>query len=174
MADALAPPQPPSLRRFFRLGLVCHTALIACISAAAYAGVIPTKVAVFPEFDLVMHLVLVGTWGFFLDGALGHRVLVTVPFVPRLGPGVALALAATEEYLQRFSPRRSSTWSDFAANATGILIGAWLARRLTIARAARRPAPGEEGGRRATDHGLNTIHDTASSAPGSGEKEEVA
>jgi hypothetical protein len=130
VADALAP-VPPSLVRFYRIGLVCHSTLIVAIAAGAYAGVLPTRIAIIPHYDTIMHFVLVGMFGFFLDGALAHRPIVGVPFLPRLGPGIALSLAATEEYLQRLSPRRSSSWGDFAANALGILVCAWLAKRLT-------------------------------------------
>lgn len=146
MADALVP--PPSLGRFYRIGLVCHTALIVAIAAGAYAGVLPTQIAFLPFYDTVMHFLLVGMFGFFLDGALSHRPIVGVPFFPRLGPGIALLLAAAEEYLQRLSPRRSSSWGDFAANATGILVCAWLAKRLTTSRRAQhviRTADAEEG-----------------------------
>ena len=140
MADALVPVPPASLLRFYRIGLFCHTALIVAIAAGAYAGVLPTQIKVLPFYDLVMHFLLVGMFGFFLDAALAHRPIVAAPFVPRLGPAIALLLAAAEEYLQRLSPRRSSSWGDFAANAAGILVCAWLAKRLTMSRAARNTA----------------------------------
>ncbi|MEZ4296870.1 MAG: hypothetical protein R3B70_18030 [Polyangiaceae bacterium] len=142
MADALVPRPPPRLLRFYRRGLVAHTALICLISAGAYAGVLPTKSVHFPHYDLVMHFLLVGMWGFFLDGALAHRAIANVAFFPRLGPGIALVLAAIEETLQRFSPRRSSTWSDFAANAIGILFCAWMAKRLTLGKLLAEPSSG--------------------------------
>lgn len=123
-----------------------YFALIALIDAGAYAGILPTEIKALPYYDKVMHFLLVGTFGFFLEGALGHRTIVRVPFVPRLAPTLALVLAGTEEYLQRYSPRRSSSWSDFAANATGILVGAWLARRVTIARAQQHAAAEKAAG----------------------------
>ena len=75
-----------------------------------------------------------------LDGALSPRAIVRIPFVPRIGPGIALALAATEEYLQRMSPRRSSSWSDLAANFTGILVLSWTLKRITMAALEREEA----------------------------------
>lgn len=158
MADALA--LPPALLRRYRIGLLCHTALIVSIAAGAYAGVLPTKIALLPFYDLVMHFVLVGMFGFFLDGALAHRSLVALPFVPRLGPSVALVIAAAEEYAQRLSPRRSSSWSDFFANAAGILVCAWLAKRITTARIAR------EAGARAEGPTAHSVHPDGSAGEG--------
>jgi polysaccharide biosynthesis protein VpsQ len=131
---------PPRLRRFYRIGLVAHSVLIVSIAAGAYAGVLPTKISLIPYYDTVMHFLLVGMFGFFLDGAFEHRSIVEVPFVPRVGPALALVLAAAEEYLQRLSPRRSSSWADFAANATGIFVCAFLARRISLSMIARRAA----------------------------------
>jgi hypothetical protein len=145
VADLATPPQPPGLRRFFRIGLAVQFAAIALIDAGAYAGLIPTQIKALPHYDLVMHFLLVGTFGFFLDGALSHRRLVPIPYFPRLGPSIALVLAATEEYLQRFSPRRSSSWSDLAANVSGILVCAYLARRLTILKASQHAAAASAG-----------------------------
>lgn len=162
MVDALSPVPPPALLRLYRIGLAGHTGLIGLISAGAYAGVLPTQIKALPYYDTVLHFLLVGMFGFFLDAALSHRALVRVPFVPRVGPAIALLLAATEELLQRLSPRRSSSWGDFAANTIGILVCAWLAKQLTISRAqhalatapspaasqlpaSRRAAPAKEG-----------------------------
>lgn len=166
MADRAAPKPPPSLQRFYRVGLLLHTAAICTIAACAYAGMLPSAITVVPHYDTITHFLLVGMFGFFLDGALAHRPLVRagsrddssanggapsragLAFVPRVGTAIALALATTEEIAQRLSPRRSSTWSDFAANTTGILICSWLALRLTTSAAARHAlAPrGAEGG----------------------------
>lgn len=166
MADRVAPKPPPSLRRFYRVGLLCHTVLICAIAACAYAGMLPAAITVVPYYDTITHFLLVGMFGFFLDGALAHRPLVRaghrddsstnggdpsgagLAFVPRVGTAIALALATTEEIAQRLSPRRSSTWSDFAANTTGILICSWIALRLTRSAAAKHMlAPGRaEGG----------------------------
>lgn len=137
MANAQSLQLSPSLLRFYRIGLVAHSALITAISVSAYSGLLPTKNILFPHYDLVMHFLLVGMFGFFMDGALAHKKLIGAPFFPRLGPTIALLLAATEETLQRFSPRRSSNWSDFIANATGILICSWLALKISESRSQR-------------------------------------
>lgn len=149
MVDPIAPRPPPALLRFFRRGLVVHSVLIFSISLGAYAGVLPTQIKALPYYDTIMHFLLVGMFGFFLDGALAHRALVRVAFVPRLGPALALGLAGSEEYLQRLSRNRSSSWSDFAANATGILVCSFIAKRITLAYAARQatasPSSPQEG-----------------------------
>jgi VanZ family protein len=49
---------------------------------------------------------------------------------PRLGPFLVILIAGAEEYAQRFSARRTSTWSDFIADVVGVLFFSWLARRV--------------------------------------------
>jgi VanZ family protein len=114
-------------RRLFRAGFAAQSALVVAIAAAAYAGVLPTTLSQFPHADLLAHAVLIGLLAFFLDGALGLRAVAG--FV-RVGPALVLACAAVEEYAQRFSPRRTSSWSDFAADVVGVVFFAWLAGRV--------------------------------------------
>lgn len=140
MVDRIAPTPPPHLRRLYRIGLAGWFGLIALIDVGAYTGILPTQIRQLPYYDTILHFILVGTFGAMLDGALNHRAIVRVPFVPRIGPGIALALAATEEYLQRMSPRRSSSWSDLAANFTGILVLSWVLKRITITAIEREEA----------------------------------
>ena len=52
---------------------------------------------------------------------------------PRLAPFAVLLVAGIEEYLQRLSPRRSSSWSDFVADAIGVCFFAWLSLRVDTA-----------------------------------------
>lgn len=137
MVDAIAPRPPPALLRRYTLALATQIALIGLIDLGAYTGHIPTQIYWLPYYDTVMHFLLVGVFGGLLDGALAHRAIVRVPFVPRVGPGIAMVLAGTEEYLQRLSPRRSSNWSDLAANFTGILVCSWLLKRVTMAHLTR-------------------------------------
>lgn len=137
MVDRIAPVPPAPLRRAYRIGLASWIALIVMIDVGAYLGILPNEVRKIPFYDTILHFLLVGTFGALLDGALLHRAIVRAPFVPRIGPAIALALAGTEEYLQRLSPRRSSSWSDLIANFSGILILSWAIKRLTIARLER-------------------------------------
>lgn len=126
---------------FFRKGFVLYTAMVVLIGAGAYAGVLPTQMRALPHYDLVMHLVLIGGVAFFADGALGHRPLWRG--LGSLGGAAVLAVAGIEEWAQRFSPRRSSSWSDFAADAAGVILFVWAARR--IGGAARREALEPQG-----------------------------
>ncbi|MFT3772461.1 MAG: VanZ family protein [Minicystis sp.] len=114
---------------FFRTGFILYLAMDVLIGAGAYAGVLPTMIHGLPHFDLVMHLILIGGVAFFLDGALGHRPLWRGRG-SLAGAGV-IVVAGIEEWAQRFSPRRSSTWSDFAADVVGVILFVWLARQVT-------------------------------------------
>jgi VanZ family protein len=123
------------MNTFFRAGLVLHLGLVVVISVSAYAGVIPTSFAAVPHLDLLGHAILIGGIAFFLDGALGHRGITRESALP-LAPVIVLAVAGVEEYLQRLSPRRSSSWSDFAADVVGVCFFTWLARRVSERRSA--------------------------------------
>lgn len=147
MVDSIAPVPPPKLRRLYRIGLAGWFGLILLIDLGAYTGILPTQIRQLPYYDTILHFILVGTFGALLDAALLHRPIVRIPFVPRVGPGIALALAGTEEYLQRLSPRRSSSWSDLAANFSGILVLSWVAKRITMAAIER-----EQGSTKATEY----------------------
>ncbi|MFO0589813.1 MAG: hypothetical protein U0441_19895 [Polyangiaceae bacterium] len=142
MVDAIAPRPPPGLLRAYRIALATHILIIVAIDAGAYTGLLPHEIQGLPGFDKLMHFLLVGTFGALLDASLGHRPIVRVPWVPRVGPGIALALAGTEEFMQRFSPRRSSSWGDLIANYTGILVLSWVVKRITMARLAKLEAAG--------------------------------
>ena len=146
MVDSIAPRPPPGLLRAYRIALATHIALIVAIDAGAYTGLLPHEVQGLPGFDKLMHFLLVGTFGALLDASFGHRPIVRVPWVPRIGPGIALTLAGIEEFAQRFSPRRSSSWGDLIANYSGILILSWAVKRLTMARLARQEAEAKTAG----------------------------
>jgi hypothetical protein len=114
----------------FRIGFAAQLFLVVAISICAYAGVLPTAIAAVPHLDLLGHAILIGGLAFFLDGALEHRPLVRGRAFPRLGPVVVLVVAGVEEYLQRLSPRRDSSWSDYLADVAGVCFFAWLSRRV--------------------------------------------
>lgn len=117
-------------RRHFRWGLAIQLAVDVLIALGAYLGILPTTLPQVPHFDLLAHAVLIGLLGFFLDGALGFRRFLPNVARPRLGALLVILVAGTEEYLQRFSARRTSTWSDFIADVMGVLFFSWLARRV--------------------------------------------
>lgn len=115
-------------RRFFRAGLLAYGTMVFLIGAGAYLGVLPTGIHAIPHFDLVMHLLLIGGVGFFLDGALDHRPLLNKWW--SLGGTLVLIVAGIEEWAQRFSPRRSSSFSDYAADVMGVVLFVWLSRKV--------------------------------------------
>jgi hypothetical protein len=122
------------MRRFFAIGLALQLLFDVTIGAGAYLGVLPTSLHAVPHFDLVCHFAFIGGVAFFLDGLLERRPL---PFgFWSLGGALVIAVAGIEEYLQRFSARRSSTWSDFFADVAGVVICVWLSRRF-VQRAAQ-------------------------------------
>jgi len=124
------------LLRYFRLGFAAQLGLVALIALGAYLGILPTSIRGFPGADKLGHAVLIGPLAFFLDGSLELRPLVRGWRWPRLAPVLILAVAGIEEYLQRFSSRRSSSFEDFAADVVGVCFFSWLAGRV-----ARRGRP---------------------------------
>ena len=125
-----------NMRRSYAIGFFAWLALVAGISVAAYTVRGPTCVPVGPVSDKIGHFFLIGALAFFLDGALERRALVRRPIALPLAPVLVLAVAGIEEYCQRFSPRRSSSLGDFAADLAGVVALTLLSRRLD-ARAAR-------------------------------------
>lgn len=122
----------------FRVGLALHGAFVLGLGVAAWLGLTPAVFAQVDGLDDGGHFLFVGMVGFFLDGALRFRPLWPGRVGwPRLGPALVIAVAAVEEWAQRFSANRTSSWSDLAADAAGVLLLSWLARRLA-------EAPGRE------------------------------
>ena len=117
-------------RRHFRLGFALQVGLDFLIGLGAYLGVLPTALPQIPHVDLLFHALLIGLLGGLLDGALGFRRVVPGLAFPRLGGVLVLLVAGIEEFAQRFSPRRSSSYPDFIADVVGVLFFSWLARRL--------------------------------------------
>jgi VanZ family protein len=120
---------------FFQKGLAAQIALVVAMSVAAYTGMIPTSLPEVPHADWLGHAVGIGGLAFFLDGVLRQRPLWGGR--GSLAAAIVLFVAGVEEYAQRFSPRRSSSWGDFAADVVGVFFFVWLSRRLTAARGTR-------------------------------------
>jgi hypothetical protein len=116
------------MKRFFVVGLILQLTFDVLCGTGAYLGLLPTHMAAVPHLDLVGHFLFIGGVAFFLDGVLDRRPL---PFgFWSLGGALVIAVAGIEEYLQRFSARRSSTWSDFIADVLGVVLCVWLSRRV--------------------------------------------
>lgn len=116
------------MKRFFVIGLIVQTLFDVACGTCAYLGVLPPQLGAVPHFDLIGHFLFIGGMAFFLDGVLERRPLPGGFW--SLGGGLVIAVAGAEEYLQRFSPLRTSTWSDFIADVLGVALCVWLSRRL--------------------------------------------
>ena len=117
------------MKRLFRLGFAAHLGLVVLISAGAYLGMLPTHLPAVPHLDLLGHAILIGGLGFFLDGALERRPLAGGR--GSLGGAIVLVVAGVEEWAQRFSPRRESSFLDYAADVVGVVFFVWLSRRVS-------------------------------------------
>ena len=123
-ADTVAP-----MKSLFRLGLSVQLILVVLGALAAYVGVMPAApVGAVPHRDFFVHIIMIGVLAFFLDGTLEHRALWRGWW--SLAGALVLGVAGIEEWAQRFSPRRSSTLSDFVADTLGVVFFVWLARRV--------------------------------------------
>ena len=118
------------MRRFWRLGLAVVTVTCVLASVLAYLGRMRLEVAGVPHVDFVGHLVFTAMLAFFADGVVGRRRLGARAFP--VGPAAVLGVAGLDEVLQRFSTCRSSTLSDFVADAIGVTIGALAASRVSV------------------------------------------
>ena len=103
-----------------------------CLTVLAYREGLPPALERIWQFDKVIHFSLAGLLAFFLDGALRHRDLLVInrKAIPLAAIGV-LAPAGFDELMQSFSPVRSASLWDFAADVAGVLVCIPLSRRLS-------------------------------------------
>jgi hypothetical protein len=114
-------------KRFMWGGLAAHGTLVLLIATLAYQGALWSYLPAIPHFDLAGHFVLIGGLAFFLDGVLGYRPLTRgSPSWLRMAPVLILSLAAVEELAQAWTPRRTSSVSDFLADVVGVVGLSWL------------------------------------------------
>lgn len=130
------------MKQFWRWGLVAQISLVILLSVLAYTGHMPAAVGWLRRYDWIGHGLLIGPIAFFLDGVLDHRPLVRGLAFPRLAPAAIAAVAGIEEFLQRYSPQRSSSWSDYVSDVIGIFFCAWLSKRVADAFGEARPPAG--------------------------------
>jgi hypothetical protein len=126
-------------RSTFRVAAAVHFAAIVAIAVGAYTGALPTSLPSFPHADLVGHALLFGVLALLVDGALGWRAPRRARWL-HVGPALVLLAAGVEEWAQRFSARRTSCWSDFAADVAGVCFFCWVGARL---RRAQNIAPSD-------------------------------
>jgi hypothetical protein len=146
------------MRRFWLWGLAAQGFFVVAMSILAYTGALSASFLAIPHVDKVCHFFSIGLVAFFLDGALGHRPLFAWrrsrdeaaargeprlrarASALRLGPALVVVAAGAEEFAQRFSRYRGSSWLDFAADLAGVAFFSWLAKRVTRALDARERA----------------------------------
>ncbi|MDI1447594.1 hypothetical protein [Polyangium sp. 6x1] len=113
----------PSVRAW-RLALAGYVALLGVISGLAYARGLPLAVLSTPYLDKVLHFGLLGGASFLARRATDDAR------VPRIGlpagPVVVGLVATVEECAQKFSPTRTFSLGDLAANLLGVIVLGWL------------------------------------------------
>jgi VanZ family protein len=118
-------------RRACVVGSVVQLAIAIGLSALAYRNKLPKWAPTFHGADKLAHFFVFGGLAFFFDGALGYRRLwPRAPAFVRLAPIVVWIAVALDEYMQRFSPHRSSDWRDLLADTLGIAFLSWVSRRI--------------------------------------------
>ncbi|MBX3208488.1 MAG: VanZ family protein [Labilithrix sp.] len=111
-------------------GLVTVGLVAAGMTLFVYKRGLPAELTAIPHLDKALHFGVAGSLAFFLDGVLRRRALrVGTGSIP-MAAVLLLVPAAIEEFLQRYSPHRSSSLADFAADVAGVAFFIWLSRRL--------------------------------------------
>jgi hypothetical protein len=124
--DAIAPPR---IGRFvWWLGLVSTVIVLVSGSVIAYIDGLPAIVQATPHLDKVCHFTVFGSIAFFLDGVLRRKALDAGSTRVPIAAVLILVPAALEEYVQRYSPNRSSSIWDFAADVLGVATAIGLSR----------------------------------------------
>lgn len=109
---------------FFAAGVVALT-----LTWLAYEEGLPEALAL-PHVDKTIHFGMAGSLAFFLDGVLGRRMLGRGKIAIPLAALLVLVSTGIEEFLQRYSVNRTSSFGDYAADIAGVTFGIWLSRRI--------------------------------------------
>ena len=110
--------------------LTCYVAILITISVLAYNHKIPAIITKIPYYDIIGHFLLFGIAALLANRALKRKVIkIFIIFVP-LGPAIITLIVFTEEFLQRFSQYRSSSYTDLIADICGILFFYYLDKHL--------------------------------------------
>lgn len=125
----LAPDAPPRIGlAVWWFGLAGSVIIAAVLSLVSYREGLPFDQM--PHLDKMVHFGLGGALAFFLDGVLRRRMLRIGPIAAPLAAILVLVPAGIEEFLQRYSINRTSSFGDFAADVLGVSFFVWLSRRL--------------------------------------------
>jgi undecaprenyl-diphosphatase len=112
-------------------------ALILLASQMAYLDLLPRRFLAWPWSDKVLHFLLFGLVAFWLQPWLAGTRLARVGRLP-VAVALPLAVAAMDEFAQRFSPLRTFDLLDLASDLAGLLIFFGLAVVVTKLVSARR------------------------------------
>lgn len=110
------------------LGLGTSVLVAASLSLVSYAEGLPFDQL--PQLDKAVHFGMGGALAFFLDGVLRRRMLRVGRLALPLAAVLILLPAGIEEFLQRYSIYRTSSFGDFAADVAGVAFFIWLSRRI--------------------------------------------
>lgn len=125
-------------QRLWQFVLVVYVIILGCISAAAYLKVLHISAIVGrSQADKLIHFVLLGGASFLARRATADARMrwYNLPW----GPFVVGTCASIDEFAQAFSPVRTFSLGDLAANLAGVLVFGWLAGRPWLG-GARPPA----------------------------------
>ena len=127
---ALAKSGPRIGRKVWWLGLGTSVLTAAALSMNAYAVGLPPIFEEIDNLDKALHFSLAGVLAFFLDGVLQRHMIRVAAIALPLSAVLLLVPAGIEEFLQRYSVNRSSSFGDFFADVAGVAVFIWLSRRL--------------------------------------------
>ena len=105
-------------------------ALVVVITQMAYLDLIPAAIFIWPYTDKVMHFILFGAVVFWLNIWWSGRIMRRGRWAIPLAIIVPLAIAATEEGLQTFSPLRTASLGDLSCDVMGMMVFWWMSQRI--------------------------------------------
>jgi len=100
--------------------------LLITIFTMAYLRIIPVKIKVIPYYDTIGHFVLYGITAYLAHRALDRKTINFKSYIFPLAPVIISIFAIIEESLQSFSPYRTFSLLDIAANISGIYLFYWF------------------------------------------------
>ncbi|MFH2095090.1 MAG: VanZ family protein [Bacteroidota bacterium] len=106
--------------RIWRVLLFAYLIILLCISLSAYFDLLPEILNKIPNYDIIMHFILLGFAGYLSHRALNRRFWLN-GWIPA-GPVIVSLLSVVEECSQMLSPVRSFSLQDMLANLSGIAI----------------------------------------------------
>ena len=113
-------------------------ALAVVVTLMAYLGFLPWHLLAWPNADKVLHFLLFGLVAFWLNlWTNGRLVRVRGQSLLPVAVLVPFVVALSEESMQAFSPLRTASLADLAADLSGLLFF-WALSALLIRKASRK------------------------------------